>query len=128
MHADLWQKQAAPGDLYAVSIHPGMQVSLKQFRSAEDAPGQKSCARFGSNLVESKPVNGYPRLMWRTRCLHSDQSEASILQWAVRGKDALYHVQKIWSGPVSDVEVDRWIRRLLEYGVCEAGSARHPCP
>lgn len=129
LYTRLWQKKGADlSDSYSVSVILGLEEKLSEFRDNQDAPGKKSCVIFESEVLDQSPVNGYSRLMWRTRCGGKNGFVASILQVAIQGRDSFYHVQKIWRVDVSEQEMALWRERLSSTSVCDTRDPERPCP
>jgi hypothetical protein len=125
----LWQRKGAGlSDSYAISVFSGVEKKLSEFRESQDAPGEKHCKTFKSDVLDESPTNGYSRLMWRTRCAGKDGFVASILQVAVQGRDSFYHVQKIWRADVAEQELALWRERLSAISVCDTRDPNRPCP
>lgn len=125
----LWKNKSNDDDRYTVAVRRELKMHLSQFRDAQDAPGEKRCARFTSTTIDEQPVNGYPRLVWRTLCIRDDGSKTSILHLIVQGRDSFYHAMKIWRFDVVDTDVDAWVARFREFLVCDTRKNRdHPCP
>lgn len=129
LKSNLWKRKGAgESDSYAVSTIHKYKQDLAAFRKAQDAPGQEHCDRFVSETLDETPTNGYPRLLWRTRCENDDGFTASILQVAVQGRDSFYHIQKTWRAEVSDAEFTTWRDLLQAVSVCDTRRKEQPCP
>jgi hypothetical protein len=129
-HSRLWQRKGAGlDDSYAISVVTGLEIDLAAFRQIQDDPGTKHCKTFTSDTLDETPVNGYSRLMWRTRCRDKDGFLASMLQVVIQGHDNFYHVQKIWRRvEVPETEMTSWRERLASISVCDTRDSNRPCP
>lgn len=124
----MWKNKSDARDIYVVSMLGNYKKSLAEFRELQDAPGKDKCAAFESDVLGGHEVNGYPRLIWQTRCTRKDGSIASILVLAIDGKDQLYFLQKIWGYDPDVVETQEWRGRFEAVSVCDTRVEAHPCP
>ena len=46
----------------------------------------------------------------------------------IKGKNALYSVQRAWRSVPSDKEIDEVMHALAKVTVCDTRTADHPCP
>jgi hypothetical protein len=124
----LWQKKGHSFiDSYAVSVMPGLEEKLSTDREATDAADKEGCEAFESTVLDESRTNGYPRLMWRTRCVKKTGA-VTILQVTIQGRDSFYHVQKLWGLEVSEQEMALWQERLSSTSVCDTRDQARPCP
>lgn len=129
LYTTLWRRKGAEeSDTFAVTVIEKFKHDLADFREAQDAPGKLRCERFDSEILEDAPVNGFPRLMWRTLCERDDGFTASILHVAIQGRDSFYHVQKMWRVEVTETELSTWEDRLRSASVCDTRRKGPPCP
>jgi hypothetical protein len=124
----LWKSRENERDQIRIESFPGSPESLVEVRMTLDAPGKASCARFDTTTIRDSPVNGYPRLLWRTDCTKDEGPKGTFLNLAVRGRDALHLAVKIWQFDVAESEVDAWIRRFESSFVCDPRSEHQGCP
>lgn len=128
-HSRMWQHpELGFKNAYVVSVTPREKNNLAHFRTVIDEPGIQSCDNFTSNTIRSNLQANYPVEIWQTNCIRKNTSQAKILHLLVRGKDSLYHVQKIWQGSFESTAEDDWIKRFNEIYVCDTRSQKFPCP
>lgn len=124
----LWRsKEKGMADAYVVNIQGGNRSQLKSVRKIQDAPGEKSCQSFKSVDLDHIPNKNYESVMWRTICTNGDDFKAQILQLAIKGKDSIYHIQKIWRGNVPDEEMNNWIEAFKKIYVCDTREEEKQC-
>lgn len=125
----MWRsKERGMSDSYVVNIQGGNTSKLQRVRREQDALGKKSCQSFESIDLESLPNKNYESVMWRTVCTNGDDFKAQILQLAIKGRDSIYHIQKIWRGDVSDDEMKIWVETLRKVYVCDTHEKDKHCP
>jgi hypothetical protein len=115
-------------DAYVVNIQSGNKSNLKRVRKIQDDPGRKACESFESIDLEGIPNKNYKSQLWRTVCVNGANFKAQILQLAIRGKDSMYHLQKIWRGSTSDAEIKEWIENFRRVYVCDTREKNKQCP
>lgn len=126
--ARIWKSRQNAKDLFRIESIVGAAESLAEIRMALDAPGKASCAVFDTTTLRDRPVNGYPRLVWRTDCRKEDGSKGTFLNLAIRGREGLHLAMKIWQLEVEEAEVDVWLERFEQSYVCVPGEPGPPCP
>jgi hypothetical protein len=125
----MWRsKEKGMADAYVVNIQNGNKSKLKRVRKIQDDPGRKACGSFESIDLEAIPNKNYKSQMWRTVCVNGDNFKAQILQLAIKGKDSVYHLQKIWRGSTSDTEINEWIDTFKKVYVCDTRVKGKECP
>lgn len=125
----LWQRKGVGfNDSYSVTIHHDKITSLAEIRNIQDDPGRKHCDKFDSSILTEAPVGPYASVTWITACEISGQATSRILHKAIRGKDSLYDIQKIWRIAVDEKTIQIWKDRLASVSVCDTRGAVAPCP
>ncbi len=125
----LWErKEAGLDDSFVVDVLDGYNEQLAAFREEQDAPGKKACKSFDSEVLEHSPTRGYPRIVWRTRCVGEKDFVSLSLQVAIQGRESFYHIQKVWRGDVPEEDVARWRKRIAAVSVCDTRDPERPCP
>ncbi|MFO0688157.1 MAG: hypothetical protein U0900_05575 [Myxococcota bacterium] len=126
--ARIWKSRSNAKDLFRVETLLGAAESLAEIRMTLDAPGKATCAVFDTMTLRDRPVNGYPRLIWRTDCTKEDGSKGTFLNLAIRGREGLHLAMKIWQLDVPKAEVETWLARFEQSYVCVPGEPGPPCP
>ncbi|WP_226646494.1 hypothetical protein [Microbulbifer variabilis] len=125
----MWKsKEKGMADAYVINIQGGNRSKLNQVRKIQDDPGRKSCQSFESIDLELIPDKNYKSVMWRTVCMNGKDFKAQILQLAIKGRDNVYHLQKIWRGDVSKEEMENWAKNFREVYVCDTRKKEKQCP
>lgn len=125
----MWRsKESGMADSYVVNVQGGNQSKLKRVRKIQDDPGKKSCKSFESIDLEPIKNNSYKSIMWRTVCQKADGFKAQMLHLVIKGKDSIYHLQKIWLGEVADSEIEEWIATFRDVYVCDTRQDEKQCP
>lgn len=124
----LWKNKQNDKDQLRIESFPGSADRIAEVRMTLDGPGKASCASFDTTTIRESPVNGYPRMLWRTDCTKADGSKGTFLNLAVRGRESLYLAMKVWQFEVADADVDAWIERFGKYLVCDTRRPEQPCP
>lgn len=125
----MWRRKAkGMADAYVVNIQGGNNSKLKKVRKIQDAPGKKSCQSFESIDLDPIANKNYESIMWRTVCSNGDDFKAQILHLAIKGKDSIYHIQKIWRGDLPDDEMRNWVETFKKIYVCDSRDESKKCP
>lgn len=125
----MWRsKEKGMADAYVVNIQEGDKSKLKKVRKVQDAPGKKSCQSFEAIDLDLIPNKNYESIMWRTVCSNGADFKAQILQLAIKGKDSIYHIQKIWRGEVPEDEINNWVETFRKVYVCDTREKDKRCP
>ncbi|MBI5165550.1 MAG: hypothetical protein HY985_16805 [Magnetospirillum sp.] len=125
----------------AISIQrtEGKGPSPKEFITAAVEQSKASCEGLQVGPPDARPINGYEAGSVRIACTKGVQSGKSGLKMvkAIRGKNALYVVQRMWKGapvaanqalPVPQSVLNDWNFYEGTVVLCDAGDAKHPCP
>ena len=125
----MWRRRSAPEfDAYVVTVIHDESMDPHDFRRLQDEPGRSTCEVFESIDLKRAEDESLPSLFWRTECSRDGQVVSQIAHLVVVGRDSLYHVQKIWRGPVAESERDLWIERLASIYVCDTRPGGRTCP
>lgn len=111
----------------------------KQFVNQLVQAAKNGCDGTQIGNLDENPVNGYVAADIRLACTKGRQTGKSglMLIAAIRGKDALYTVQRMWLGPpvapnqavpVPNQVLAEWSVFTRSITVCDPRSAEHPCP
>ena len=117
-------------DSFTDSILSENRLDLGQFRDIQDKPGREACSEFNSLDINESERNGYKSLFWETSC-NLDDASIRIIQLAIRGRDSLYHLRKLWHVPVEPDIYLLWQKKMEEISVCDTRwnrKKKHPCP
>ena len=117
-------------DTFTVNILSGNRLDLEQFRDIQDKPGREACSKFDSSDINESVRNGYKSLFWETYC-NLDDASIRIIQLAIRGRDSLYHLRKLWHVPVEPDIYLLWQKKMEKISVCDTRwnrKKKHPCP
>lgn len=126
-------------EILTVQIYPNSQQSARQFAESIIQYTRDACEAAGPGPVTEKPVNGYPMAMVSVACSKGKSSGKGgfVLVTVIRGKEALYAVQRQWRGPAfgaSDTPafppdmLRQWSSFVHTIGLCDVRDTRHPCP
>jgi hypothetical protein len=116
--------------MLTVKIFRGATVDAASFlqdvgkRYVNDCPGTTARGVFTGQ------TNGYVVSMLLLKCPknpHTDKPETTAFR-VIRGKDALYSVQRAWRSVPSDQDVDDVMHALAKVTVCDTRTSEHVCP
>jgi len=125
----LWRsKLKGMADAYIINIQDSNISSLKHTRETQDEPGRRNCASFQSIDLEAPQNKKHESVMWRTTCTKEKDFKAQILHLAIKGKDSIYHLQKIWVGKTPDKKLQKWTNMFKEVYVCDTRTKEKQCP
>jgi hypothetical protein len=91
-----------------------------------DCPGTTAKGK----RIYTGQVNGYVVSMLLLRCPmnpHTGKPETTAFR-VIKGKDALYSVQRAWRAVPSDQDVANVMEGLGKVTVCDTRTPEHPCP
>lgn len=116
----IWQHpQQKQQNALLISRYVGVERALSGFRTLQDVPGQQKCDQFTSTTLPYQYSDAaLPALFWVTDCRHDNGAHSQILQLAVQGKYALYHVQRIWGHAPSTQALTYWKQVLNNMVLC----------
>lgn len=124
----LWKRKANDREHLRFEVLAGSPEGVADVRRTLDGPGKGSCAVFDTTTIRESPLNGYPRLLWRTDCEREDGSRSTLLNLAVRGREHLFLALRSWPARVPEAEIAPWIERFERFMVCDDRSPRQACP
>lgn len=122
-----------------LQMYPGSDQMPRAFIEGIVAYSRDNCEAAGPGPVSENTQNGYPTATVTVTCTKGRSSGMGgfALVQAIRGKEALYVVQRQWRGPAFDKSqspsfpaamLKDWGDFAKTVGLCEAGNAKHPCP
>lgn len=111
----------------------------KQFVSGLVQAAKNGCEGTQIGDLDETPINGYAAAGVRLACTKGRQTGKSglMLIAAIRGKDALYTVQRMWLGapvaphqtvPVPPAVLAEWAAFTRLITLCDPRTPEHPCP
>ena len=124
----LWKRKGNDREHLRFEVLAGSPDGVEQVRMTLDGPGKAACAVFDTTTIRDSPLNGYPRLLWRTDCEHEDGSRSTLLNLAVRGREHLYLALRSWPARVPEEEIAPWMGRFERFMVCDDRRPRQACP
>lgn len=122
-----------------IQIYPGSTSEARAFIENIIQYSRANCEAAGPSAVNEAPVNGYPMASVSVACTKGRSSGLGgfVLVQAIRGKDALYVVQRQWRGPAFDKDkplplsqdmLKDWSAFSRTVSLCDSRDSRHPCP
>lgn len=124
----LWKRKGNDREHLRFEVLAGSPEGVEQVRMTLDGPGKAGCAVFDTTTIRDSPLNGYPRLLWRTDCEREDGSRSTLLNLAVRGREHLFLALRSWPARVPEEEIAPWILRFERFMACDDRSPRQACP
>ncbi len=124
----LWKRKGNDREHLRIEGLPDSPAGVAEVRRTLDAPGKAGCAVFDTTTLRDTPLNGYPRLLWRTDCERADGSRSTLLNLALRGREQLFLVLRSWPGRAAEADVAPWVERFERFMLCDDRSPRQVCP
>jgi hypothetical protein len=126
-------------ELVTVQIYPSSEQSPRTFIDGAIHYSRESCEAAGASAVTERTANGYPMATVSITCTKGTKSGMGgfVLIQAIRGKDALYVVQRQWRGqpfernqnpPFPPGLLQDWARFSQQVSLCDTRDNRYPCP
>lgn len=126
-------------EMITLQIYPNSEKSPRSFIEDVVRYSRENCEAAGPSAVTEAPVNGYPMARVAVSCSKGRASGMGgyVLVQAMRGREALYVVQRHWRGPPFDKDhppafppemLHEWGAFLGSIGLCDTRDGRHPCP
>lgn len=126
-------------EMITLQIYPGSDRSPRAFVEDAIRHSRENCEAAGPSAVTETPNNGYPMAMVSVACSKGRGSGMGgfVHIQSIRGKEALYVVQRHWrgapfdrtSGPAFPPDMLRnWGAFVKTVGLCDTRDSRHPCP
>lgn len=116
--------------MLTVQIYRGGTVDAATFLQGVGERYMDACPGTTAKGIYTGQVNGYVASMLLLKCPKNPgtgKPETTAFR-VIRGKDALYSVQRAWRAVPSDQEVDDVMHVLAKVTVCDTRAPEHPCP
>jgi len=116
--------------MLTVQIYRGATVEAASFLEGVGRRYMNACPGTTAKGIYTGQVNGYVASMLLLKCPKNPgtgKPETTAFR-VIRGKDALYSVQRAWRAVPSDQEVDGVMHALAKVTVCDTRAPEHPCP
>lgn len=122
-----------------VQMYPGSEQSARAFVEGIIAYSRDNCEAAGPGPVTETQNNNYPAATVTITCTKGRTSglgSFALIQ-AIRGRDALYVVQRQWRGPAFGRNQEPafppnmlkdWGEFAKTVGLCDTRNSKHPCP
>lgn len=121
-----------------VQMYPNSEQSARAFVEGIIAYSRDNCEAVGPGPVSEGQNNGYPTAAVTITCTKGPSGYGSFaLIQAVRGREALYVVQRQWRGtpfgrdqnpPFPNEMLKDWAEFSRTVGLCDTRNSKHPCP
>lgn len=122
-----------------VQMYPGSEQPARGYVEGVIAYSRDNCEAAGPGPVSEAMSNGYPIASVTVTCTRGRASGLGgfVLVQAIRGRDALYVVQRQWRGPAFGKNqnpdfppnmLKEWGDFAKTVGLCDTRSPRNPCP
>ena len=116
--------------MLTVQIYRGATVDAATFLQGVGKRYMEACSGTTAKGIYTGQVNGYVVSMLLLKCPMNPgtgKPETTAFR-VIKGKDALYSVQRAWRAVPSDQEVDDVMHALAKVTVCDTRAPEHPCP
>lgn len=122
-----------------VQMYPNSEQSARAFVEGIIAYSRDNCEAAGPGPVNEGQSNGYPTASVTITCTKGRTSglgSFALIQ-AVRGREALYVVQRQWRGPAFGKNqnpafppdmLKEWGEFARTVSLCDTRNSKHPCP
>lgn len=121
-----------------VQMYPGSDQSPRSFIEGIISYSRDNCEAAGPGSVTEGQSNGYPAASVTVTCTRGPSGMGSfVLVQVLRGREALYVVQRQWRGPAfardqspalpADMLKD-WAEFAKTVSLCDSRDSKHPCP
>lgn len=122
-----------------VQMYPGLDQSARAFVEGIIAYSRDNCEAAGPGPVSEGQNNGYPSATVTITCTKGRASglgSFALIQ-AIRGREALYVVQRQWRGPAFGKDqnpafppdmLKEWGEFARTVGLCDSRTSKHACP
>lgn len=122
-----------------VQMYPNSEQSARAFIEGIVAYSRDNCEAAGPGPVNEAQNNGYPTATVTITCTKGRTSGLGsfALVQAIRGREALYVVQRQWRGPPFGRDqnpafppemLKDWGEFARTVSLCDTRSSKHPCP
>ena len=133
------ENEKAWTEIVTVQIYPTNNQSARQFAESLIQFTREACDAIGPSPVTERAVNGYPLAAVSVTCSRGKSSGMGgfVMATVIRGKDAIYAVQRQWRGPAFGHNqspafppdmLRRWSVFFPTISLCDTRDTRHPCP
>ena len=116
--------------MLTVQIFRGANVDAPSFLQDVGKRYMDACPGTTAKGIYTGQVNGYVVSMLLLKCPMNPgtgKPETTAFR-VIKGKDALYSVQRAWRSVPSDQDVDEVMHALARVTVCDTRAPEHPCP
>lgn len=116
--------------MLTVQVFRGATVDAATFLQDVGKRYMNDCPGTTAKGIFTGQVNGYVVSMLLLKCPKNPRTgkpETTAFR-VIKGKDALYSVQRAWRAVPSDQEVDDVMHALAKVTVCDTRAPEHPCP
>jgi hypothetical protein len=125
--------------MLSVQVMADSQADARAYIQRVVEASRTNCEASGPSPVTEKQLNLYPAAALTVSCTRGRQSGMGglVLAIAIRGREALYVVQRIWRGqpfdrnevvPVPQEMLQEWAAFSKGVSLCDLSDPRHPCP
>jgi hypothetical protein len=116
--------------MLTVQIYRGATTDAATFLQGVGKRYMDACAGTTAKGIFTGQVNGYVVSMLVLKCPTNPSTgkpETTAFR-VIKGKDALYSVQRAWRSIPLDRDLDEVMHGLAKVTVCDTRAADHPCP
>jgi hypothetical protein len=116
--------------MLTVQIYRGATVDAATFLQGVGKRYMEACSGTTAKGIYTGQVNGYVVSMLVLKCPMNPgtgKPETTAFR-LIKGKDALYSVQRAWRAVPSDQDLDDVTHALGKVTVCDTRAPEHPCP
>jgi hypothetical protein len=116
--------------MLTVQIYRGATVDAATFLQGVGKRYMDTCSGTTAKGIYTGQVNGYVVSMLLLKCPMNPgtgKPETTAFR-VIKGKDALYSVQRAWRAVPSDQDLDDVMHTLAKVTVCDTRTPEHPCP
>jgi hypothetical protein len=116
--------------MLTVQIYGSATVDAATFLQGVGKRYMDACPGTTADGIYTGQVNGYVVSMLLLKCPKNPRTgkpETTAFR-VIKGKDALYSVQRAWRAVPSDQDVDDVMHDLAKVTVCDTRAPEHPCP
>jgi hypothetical protein len=116
--------------MLTVQIYRGATVDAAAFLGGVGKRFMDACPGTTAKGIYTGQVNGYVVSMLLLKCpMNPGTSKPETTAFRViRGKDALYSIQRAWRSVPSDQALDEVMHALGKVTLCDTRAPEHPCP
>jgi hypothetical protein len=116
--------------MLTVQVYRGAEVDSATFLERVGKGYLDACPKTAAKGIFSGKVNGYIVSMLLLKCPMNPATkrpETTAFR-VIKGKDALYSVQRAWRSVPTDQDIDEVMHWLARVTVCDTRAPDHPCP